>query len=314
MFKAGITQSGDDFERIVERIARKTAHIADTYFKHPVRVPYVEVPFKEDELRIRFREPVDLSYIVSFRYDFINERYIQPNIWAYLDRHLATELKLTISDGRVRFIYIIYDDGDEYGGALETNAALILNLLFIPDVFGKLTGAEVSSKYGKADKWFFKLLALYRERRSYIENYGLQTDIGALYDTTAKIDRLDLYFLGLGDEAKYYFETYEYGRKHVEEEYFVLNISLLIPTNVVEIKIVVYRSLGRIHTIHTIIEEKDVVSYSLSEGRIIDRGINEDVITEFPEGAMDAVEAFLKKFFDTYVVALPVMTYMQLRE
>jgi len=292
-----MVRTGSYSERAIERIVEKSVRIIEKYFARPVKMVDAEVPFREDELRIRFRKPVDMSYFVSFsRNDFGSKRYVRSNVWVYLDRHPATELEMAFTNNQLWYVRVIYDNGDVLW--IDMDAVSALNVLLVSGIFDRLSEAEMSSKHGEADKWLYEFLRTFREIRNNI-NYPELSNPDNLFDTKAVTEKVDIHFLGLRAEYTYHLDSH----RHVEVGDLELVISYMPGEGVL------IRALERLRGGRVI--ESGEVRYSLSERRIVYNQIDETILAEFPVGVLDALEGFLERFFETYLAALIAVRSMQ---
>jgi len=285
------TTKKDYFEDMAGRIAEKTLQIYKAYFKHPIKTKYLEVPFvKDDKLELIFRRPIHMNYIVTL-YDA--EKVFKPSIRIY--HSLATKMKLTITDGQVSFINIIYNNGDNHID-IKPNATSILATLFTLNTLETIEEAEIRSEHEETKNWFIELINIYKDFKS----GNLQMRIEDLYDTKTINYVLSLCFISPGSEDIYYFETYDHNHKHSNVELRQLIILLHPYENMMEIMAIWDNDFP------------DIIHYSISKKRIVDKWKAFDALAMFSDSELDVVESFLSRFFNTYATMILAVSYMKL--
>jgi len=178
--------AGDDIEEKIHRIVERMTRIRDTFFIHPVKLRALRLPFDEyDTLRIKFKQPVKLSYNVEYSNPIDNK--CKAIITADYTCRDATEVMIEIEKDAIGIVTIVTEDGSYHSFIPLSNSNLLfLSTLFVPDT--KIEEAEISSNKKLVANWFTELIETYKE----VSKYTTQIDLHDLYDYMLLVSNVDL--------------------------------------------------------------------------------------------------------------------------
>jgi len=150
MVGTSVQPADDEVNEKVETIMQRMKRIVEKVVPHPAPIVYVRVPFTDyDELTVEFRKPVPIRFLFCPNYSF--EAYVDINL-----EETATALKMEFADGEIYSAELIDDNEDVIFA--EPHGNTLLTYMLLPEIFSAARNANVYSKYGYAEKWFWEFV------------------------------------------------------------------------------------------------------------------------------------------------------------
>jgi len=139
-----------DLYDIGMQIKDKLFYIVSKYCPAPPRYQHVTVPFNDDSLTIRFRNPVKIPFLV-----YINtvESTYNNVVEIYLGRNLeVNSIFIDFWYGALRKVEL------EINNMFKSDESFMLAYLMFPEIYNAIKESDIETDYGYAKKWLDELL------------------------------------------------------------------------------------------------------------------------------------------------------------